>query len=262
MNQGKHFCSNCGQPVDERARFCANCGAEIASAQVQQNAPPPIYQPPPAYQAPPAYQQSPVYPAPNYPPPPVYNAPPVYTPQPAPSPAYGYQVPTPGIPGEGIIGVIPNASRKKNLISMETFNIIISNQRLVFAQVTSQMVKDAAASHRGEGVGGFFAAMGSGYTLWERYLQMPPEQALHENPNNFAVYLNQIRKVKYSGGKVLFSKGVVSVGFNVGVGFNNNNDNDNAKLEIDTVGGKYNFEIAPQFQQQTAQVLKKVGLIK
>jgi hypothetical protein len=73
---------------------------------------------------------------------------------------------------------------------MESFNIIVTNQRMVFAMITSQMIKDAAASHRGEGVGGFFAAMGSGYTLWERYLQMPPEQALHENPNNFAVYLN------------------------------------------------------------------------
>ena len=48
----------------------------------------------------------------------------------------------------------------------------------------------------------------------------------------------------------------------MGVGFNNNNNNDNAKLEIDTVGGRHNFEIIPQFQQQTAQVLKKTGLIK
>jgi len=245
MNQGKHFCINCGQPIDEGARFCASCGAEIAPTKVQQNVPPPVYQSPPAYQ-----------------PPPVYNVPPAYAPPPAASPAYVYQAPAPGIPGEGLIGVIPNASRKKNLISMESFNIIVTNQRMVFAMITSQMIKDAAASHRGEGVGGFFAAMGSGYTLWERYLQMPPEQALHENPNNFAVYLNQIRKVKYSGGKVLFSKGAVSVGLKVGVGFNNNNDNDNAKLEIDTVSGRHNFEIVPQFQQQTAQVLKKTGLIK
>ena len=77
-----------------------------------------------------------------------------------------------------------------------------------------------------------------------------------------AVYLNQIRKVKYSGDRVLFSKGAVSVGLKVGGGYNNNNNNDNAKLEIDTIGGRYNFEIAPQFQQQTAQVLKKAGLIK
>lgn len=167
----------------------------------------------------------------------------------------------PGVPGEGLIGVIPNASRKKSLISMESFNIIVTNQRMVFATITSQMIKDAAASHRGEGVGGFFAAMGSGYTLWERYLKLPPEQALRENPNNFAVYLNQIRKVKYSG-RILFSKGAVSVGLKVGGGYNNNNNNDNAKLEIDTIGGRYNFEIAVQFQQQTAQVLKKAGLIK
>ena len=168
MNQGKHFCTNCGQPIDEGARFCANCGAEIAPANVQQNAPPPVY------------------PAPNYQPPPAYNAPPTYAPPPAAAP--GYQSPVTGIPGEGLIGVIPNASRKKGLIAMEVFNIIVTKQRMVFALMTSQMIKDAAASHRGEGVGGFFQAMGSGYTLWERYLQMPSEQALHENPNNFAVF--------------------------------------------------------------------------
>jgi hypothetical protein len=61
----------------------------------------------------------------------------------------------------------------------------------------------------------------------------------------------------------LFSKGAVSVGFRVGGGsYNNNRNDDNAKLEIDTVGGKYNFEIVLQFQQQTAEVLKKAGLIK
>ena len=257
MSQQRHFCTNCGQPIDEGARFCASCGAEIAPANVQQNAPPPVYQPPPAYQPPP------VYPSPNYQPPPVYNAPPAYTPPPTATPAYGYQVPVPGIPAEGLIGVIPNASRKKGLIAMEVFNIVVTNQRMIFAMMTSQMIKDAAASHRGEGVGGFFQAMGSGYTLWERYLQMPPEQALHENPNNFPIFLNQISRVKYTGEKAIFTAGAVSVGFRVGGSNNyNNRNNDNAKLEIDTVGGKYNFEIALQFQQQTAQVLKKAGLIK
>ena len=158
--------------------------------------------------------------------------------------------------------MIPNASRKKSLIALEVFNIIVTNQRMIFALMTAQMIKDAAASHRGEGVGGFFQAMGSGYTLWERYLQMPPEQALHENPNNFAVFLNQISRVKYTGMKAIFSAGAVSVGFRVGGSNYNNRNNDNAKLEIDTVGGKYNFEIVLQFQQQTAEVLKKAGLIK
>jgi hypothetical protein len=191
-----------------------------------------VYQPPPAYQ------------------PPAYNAPPVYAPP-----------PVSGIPGEGLIGVIPNATRKKGFMSTEVFNIVVTNQRLVFALMTSQMIKEAAASHRGEGFSGFIKGVGSGYTLWQRYLQMPPEQALRENPNNFAVYLNQIRRVKFSGDKILFGKGAVTVGFHVGVGGDDDDDN-NAKLEIDTVGGKYNFEISTQFQQQTAEVLRNAGLLK
>ncbi len=154
--------------------------------------------------------------------------------------------------------MIPNASRKKGLMSTEMFNIVVTNQRLVFALMTSQMVKEAAASHRGEGFGGYLKAVGSGYTLWQRYLQMPPEEALRENPNNFAVYFNQIRKVKFSGDKILFGTGALNVGLHVGV----EDDNDNAKLEIDTVGGKYNFEISTQFQRQTAEVLRNAGLLK
>ena len=35
-----------------------------------------------------------------------------------------------------------------------------------------------------------------------------------------------------------------------------------AKLEIETIGGKYEFDIILQFQQQTHQVLKAAGLVK
>lgn len=135
---------------------------------------------------------------------------------------------------------------------MESFNIIVTNQRMVFAQITNQMIKDEAARNRGQGIGGVFRAMTSGFTLWQRYLQIPPDQALQENPGNFAVFLNQVRKVKYNG-----ASGGLQIGINVG-----GDDDEPAKLEIETVGGKYNFGIATQFQQQTHQVLKGAGLIK
>lgn len=251
MNQRKHFCSNCGQPVDESAFFCGQCGVQITPANPQQNTAPPGYQSPP--------NQPPVYQSPPVPQPPPYYVPPAYAPPPAPVPTSGYPEPGPGIQREGLIGVIPNASRKKGLLSTEVFNIVVTDQRLVFALMTSQIIKDAAASKRGGGIGGFIKAMGSGYTLWERYLTMPPEQVLQENSNNFAVYFNQIRKVKFSGDKVLFKKGVFTIGLKMG---STGDDNENAKLEIDTITGKHNFEITSQFQQQTAQVLKNAGLTK
>lgn len=133
---------------------------------------------------------------------------------------------------------------------------------MIFAQMTAEMIKAEAATHRGQGIGGIFKAMTSGYTLWQRYPQMSPDQALAETPGNFGIYINQIRKVKYSGTKVLFSKGGVAVGLNLSIGGGDDNDDKPAKLEIETIGGKYEFEIILQFQQQTYQVLKATGLVK
>ena len=166
------------------------------------------------------------------------------------------------MPGEAFIGVVTNAQRKKNLFSTETFNIVVTNQRTVFALVTSDMIKAKAMSHKGESIKGAFKAMAAGYTLWQRYPGMSPDQVMAEAPGNFCVYLNQVRKVKYSGGKTLFSKGGLSVGMNVNVGFGGGDDDDNAKLEIETIGGKYQFEIIASAQQQAHQVLKAAGLIK
>jgi hypothetical protein len=167
------------------------------------------------------------------------------------------------MPGETFIGVIPNARRKKNMLSTETFNIVITNQRMVFALVTSDMIKAEAASHKGEGIKGAFKAMTAGYNLWQRYPGMSPDQAMAETPGNFSVYMNQVRKVKYSGGKTLFSKGGLSVGLNMGIGLGGGDDDDDtAKLEIDTIGGKYEFEIILMSQPQTKQILKAAGLIR
>jgi hypothetical protein len=269
MNSARRFCTNCGQPIGANAKFCAGCGSPVASINTEEVVPAPAYQPPPVNNQPPSYQVPPVAPphqAPQQPP--VYQQP-QYTPQqayygqPQAVPGYGFQPPAGPIPGEVVIGVIPNAMKKKNLISSETFNIVVTNHRMICALLTSQMIKDAAASHRGEGVGGFFKAMGAGYTLWQRYLQVPPDVALQENPGNFAIYMNQIRRVKYKADKVLFSKGAFSVGFKGGFGGGDDDDDKNTKpLEIETMSGNYKFEINDMYQQQVAETLRKAGFIK
>ena len=294
----QRFCTGCGHSLADNARFCESCGSAVTGPAVSQQAPPPppvyqapvappppqnqppVAQPPPQDQPPPVYQQAPpayqpppqqAYqpppqyqpPPPQFQPPPVYQQPPqAYAPPAGYAPQYGYQPPAQGMPGEAFIGVIPNAQRKKNMFSTETFNIVVTNQRMVFALATSEMIKAEAMSHKGEGIKGAFKAMTAGYTLWRRYTGMSPDQAMAETPGNFCVYLNQVRKVKYSGGKVLFSKGGVSVGMNVNIGLGGGDDDDNAKLEIETIGGKYQFEIIASSQQQTHQVLKAAGLIR
>jgi hypothetical protein len=269
MNPVRNFCTNCGQPLGAKAKFCAGCGAPVVNINIEEAAPPPVFQAPPVSTPPPAYQPPPVVPPPQaQQQPPVYQ-PPQYPPQQQPYygqqqavPGYGYQPPAGPIPGEMVIGIIPNATKKKNMIMSETFNIVVTNHRMVCALLTSEMIKEAAASHRGEGVGGFFKAMGAGYTVWQRYLQVPPDVALQENPANFAIYMNQIRKVKFKPDTVLFSKGAFSVGFKGGFGGGDDDDKNTKPLEIETMSGKYKFEINDAHQQQVAETLRKAGLIK
>jgi hypothetical protein len=163
-----------------------------------------------------------------------------------------------GMPGETLTGIIPGASRKKNLISAEGFNIIVTNQRMVFALMTNQMVQEEVKRNAaGKGFfGGVAAGMSAGYSLWRRYLEMPPEQALLENPENFDVHLNQIRRVKFEGGRTLLKKGPISIGLNI-----NRDADEPAKLEIETTGDKYKFDIATEFQSEAREVLKRAGLI-
>jgi hypothetical protein len=267
------FCPNCGNPLSENNRFCQSCGTPCDSSAAQAPSVPPFYQPvPPPYQPPPSYQPPPVSAAPPFQPP-AFNPPLPYQPPPAnPAPSYpppqyvpGYNSPPPpgAVPGEALIGVIPNASRKKGMFSQESFNIVVTNQRLIFAQLTAQMIKDEAARNRGGGISGAFKAMTAGYSVWQRYLQMPPDQALGETYGNFALFMNQIQGVKFSGDKVLFGKGAVTVGLKLNVGFGGGDDDDKmAKLEFDTSSGRLSFDIMTQFQAQTRDVLRNAGLIR
>lgn len=279
MTVKRRFCTNCGTQVYENSKFCGSCGSSLADDGPSAAAPPaamappaqpiapPVYQPqtpayapppaPPAYQPPPHYQPPPQYPMNQQGfPPPAYQPPPVYSAQ---APAYGYQPQSAGIPGETLTGIIPCASRKKSLVSAEGFNIVVTNHRMIFAEMTNQMVKDEARQKAaGKGFfGGMAANVTAGYDLWKRYLQMPPEQALRENPGNFEIALNQIHRVKFDGGRTIFKKGIVSVGFNV-----NRDDDEPAKLEIETMGGKHKFDIPSQFQGEARDVLRRSGLIK
>jgi len=162
--------------------------------------------------------------------------------------------------GETLTGIIPGASRKKNLLSNEGFNIIVTSQRMVFALMTSQMIQEEAKRNSaGKGFfGGVAAGMSAGYNLWRRYLEIPAEQALLENPENFDIKLNQIHRVKFDGGRTLLKKGPISIGLNINRG---DDDDEPAKLEIETMSGKYKFEIATEFQDEAREVLKRAGLI-
>jgi hypothetical protein len=44
-----------------------------------------------------------------------------------------------------VIGIIPNATKKKNLIMSETYNIIVTNQRMICAVMDLRVIKEESS---------------------------------------------------------------------------------------------------------------------
>jgi hypothetical protein len=96
--------------------------------------------------------------------------------------------------GENIVGMIP-LRQLKSLGRYDPFVGVITNQRLVFARLTSEMIKDSATRARNEAKSqgkGYLGQMSSqmreyssGYS--SRYLSMQPSAILAETPGNFAL---------------------------------------------------------------------------
>ena len=168
MSNPTRFCEQCGAPLTPTTRFCGNCGAQVQSLPT-----------PPA--------------APSSPPPP---------PPPAPPPVREPVAAEPEPDAEPVIGVIPGLVRSKGLMQTETFNLVVTPGRLVFALITQPMINAAVqqaradAKARGEGIlGQVGAQMAYLDILAERCETMPVEATLAEQPGAF-IPNDQIKKRK------------------------------------------------------------------
>lgn len=166
---GNRFCTGCGKPLDV-PRFCGKCGAQMdANAKFCGTcgstavvSPVAQAQPAPAAPAPVATQSS----------------------------------------GEPVLGVITGAQRRKGLFGFQTFSIVVTNQRLVFADMSNKMMNDAVkemnrrAKAAGKGFLGVIGAqMGWMNVLVEKYSTLGADAALAESKDNFFIPNNTIRKV-------------------------------------------------------------------
>ncbi len=111
--------------------------------------------------------------------------------------------------GEPVIAVIPNATLKTGLLGGKSrqYTIVLTQRRMVLAQITTQMMKQLVADARdgakadGKGFFGQWGAQLAAYSRFaESYLEMPPEQALAETAGNFAIERSTIKKVKLKTG--------------------------------------------------------------
>lgn len=226
------FCTNCGKSVNPGDRFCGSCGQPMTAPV---SVPPPASVPPPQYAPPP----QPAPPPPNVPPP-QYAAPQYVAP--------------PQALAENVIGAFP-VSRKKGMFTQESFHLILTTRRLIFAAFTNEMIKQAAKE---EGKGGFLSgmvgAMTLGYNYYKHYLNMDPEVALRENPQNFVLDISRIRKVKLEMGRKQAAPRNQGIIHKADV-------YDNSKLEIETIGEKHVFAIAHHFHTLAADTIRKSGLM-
>jgi hypothetical protein len=106
---------------------------------------------------------------------------------------------------ERLIGIVPNLNKRKGLFGMQAFNLLLTDQRIIAAEMTKDMLKEEArrAASDSKGAGAMkrmMATMTSGINLYKRYETMDPGAALAENPDNFVMDRAHIQSIRVKGG--------------------------------------------------------------
>jgi hypothetical protein len=123
-------------------------------------------------------------------------------PPPPPPPPPDYSPYSSGGTGERVVGVML-LRKPKSLGRYDSFTGVITTQRFIFAQMTSEMMKAAVqqardqAKSEGKGFWGQWEDQlraSFGYT--QRYLNMEPSAILSETPGNFMIDNGAIGEVK------------------------------------------------------------------
>ena len=106
---------------------------------------------------------------------------------------------------ETITGVIPHVLQPTGGIGSKQFTIIMTDKRLIIAQLTSQMMNEALAqSKANKSEKGFLGGLLAGRVLTARdivnytdkYWLMDPEKIISESPSNFSIRVSEISSVK------------------------------------------------------------------
>jgi len=189
------YCENCGSQVNPNAKFCSNCGASRNQATT---AKPPITAQPTqpkrerlSYYSPPSPTATPS------------PSPPIMQPSSVQAPVRIQPAPVMPLAGSEVtVGVIL-FRKPKSLGRWDTYTGVVTSQRLIFAQMTSEMLKVAVQQSRDQAKAegkGFFGQWSDqlkatfGYS--KKYLTMPPQAILAETPGNFELYNNAINEIK------------------------------------------------------------------
>jgi len=99
--------------------------------------------------------------------------------------------------------VIPTLKKMKFLGQWDLYAMIATDRRAIFCHITKDMVNQALkeaqekAKAKGEGFWGQWGAqLDTSFFYTMRYKQMSPEQAIREQPDNFALEHSEISRVR------------------------------------------------------------------
>ncbi len=199
MNQQSN-CPNCGMKLNPEARFCSACGKPVFENEL---IPPPVPQVPSHTVVSPFITDSaPSTPPPSIPTPPVSPFIPSNTAasQVKPEVEFAPEIPPAPLATEHVVSVIGMVTRKTGLFSSELYHMVITDKRLIFALQTKEMqsedVKKAKDEVKQKG-GNFLKQIGAQMStrFGDKYIGASPDLILAENPQNFAIDLNQVVKV-------------------------------------------------------------------
>jgi len=217
MPQAARFCTNCGAPLNPDNRFCGSCGHAVE--QVSDATPP----------AAPAQPVQPVRPAPQA------------------APAMPAAQIEPGMHSEPILGTIANVQKRKGFmgISADTYNLIVTPTRLVFAYVSQQTMKAEVAEANQEAkaqgknwLGVVGAQMGWLKRLLAKYNSMTIEEILAQYPGSFIISNAEVKKIRLGAPS-------------------DEDSNVQGVMSIDTLAGKHSFELVSVQPQDAKRLLQQ-----
>ncbi|PVX26402.1 MAG: hypothetical protein CW691_01590, partial [Candidatus Bathyarchaeum sp.] len=206
------YCENCGKELKPTAKFCGNCGTPVED-----------------------YIQPKVDSSP---------APVTTAPQPVPS-TTAEKSPAPSTT-EPVLGVLI-LRKPKSLGRYDTYSGVLTPQRLIFAQMTSDMLKEAINQSRAQAKAegkGFFGQWGeqlkASASFAGRYYNIEPSVILSETPGNFALSNNTINEIKLK----LKTYG--------------NPDNNQQEFEVEFKGSSGNYKYRMDENNDYLNMLKQV----
>ncbi len=151
---------------------------------------------------------------------------------------------------EATITLVPLVKKTKSFGRWDSYSLVITDRRLIFAEMTSDMLKEAAAEaqrHGKEEGKGFFARWGdqikATFNFAERFRSMPPDEVLAYSSGNFAVPNDQVRKIEFKRKSSSSSSDTI--------------ERVSTEFKIEWNGGKLQYAI-DDYSRDTLQVLQNL----